>query len=67
MNNTAKVPIWEKYALTVEEAAAYFGVGTHKIRELSDPKDCTFVFWVGNKRMIKREAVEKYLSTAYSI
>ena len=68
MSSTSKVvPIWEKYALTVDEAAAYFGIGTNKIRELSDDQDCKFVFWVGNKRMIKREAFERFLSPTYSI
>ena len=62
-----KVPIWEKYALTVEEAAAYFGIGANKIRKLSDAKDCKFVFWVGSKRMIKRQAFEAYLSTIFSV
>ena len=47
------VPPWEKYALTVDEAAAYFGIGEKKIRELSRGPDCRFVLWVGNKRLIK--------------
>ncbi len=61
------VPPWEKYALTVDEAAAYFGIGEKKIRELSRGPDCRFVLWVGNKRLIKREQFEKYLSSAYSV
>ena len=61
------VPPWEKYALTVDEAAAYFGIGEKKIRELSRGSDCRFVLWVGNKRLIKREQFEKYLSSAYSV
>ena len=28
------VPIWEKYMLTVDEAAQYFGIGEKKIRML---------------------------------
>lgn len=31
----APVPIWQKYALTLEEAAEYFGIGISKLRELS--------------------------------
>ena len=29
-----EVPIWEKSNLTLEEAAAYSGIGTGKLREL---------------------------------
>ena len=38
-----EVPIWEKTNLTVEEAAAYSGIGRNKIRELSDDDRCPFV------------------------
>ena len=31
-----EVPIWEKSNLTIEEAAAYSGIGMNKLRELSD-------------------------------
>ena len=31
-----RVPIWERMNLTVEEAAAYTGIGTDKLRELSN-------------------------------
>ena len=33
-----QVPIWEKSNLTLEEAAAYSGIGINKLREMSDPK-----------------------------
>lgn len=62
-----EVPIWEKANLTLEEAAAYSGVGINRIRDISDEKNCPFVLWVGTKRLIKRKAFEKYLEQAYSI
>ena len=61
------VPIWEKSNLTVEEAAAYSGVGMNKIRELTDKKDCDFVLWIGSKRLIKRQKFDDYLKKQYSI
>ena len=61
------VPIWEKSNLTVEEAAAYSGVGVNKLRELSNKKDCEFVLWVGSKRLIKRQKLDDYLKKQYSI
>lgn len=38
-----EVPVWEKSNLTLEEAAAYSGIGIHKLREFSDKEDCEFV------------------------
>ncbi len=55
------VPIWEKCTLTIEEAAAYFGIGQNKLRELTDDPSCKFVLWVGTKRLIKRRMFEEYL------
>ena len=48
------VPIWEKSNLTLEEAAAYSGIGINKLREITNEDKCKFVLWVGNKRLIKR-------------
>lgn len=61
------VPVWEKANLSLEEAAAYFNIGINKIRELTNPDDCKFVLWVGNKRLIKRKQFEKYIDATYSI
>lgn len=61
------VPIWEKSNLTLEEAAAYSGIGINKLREISNEKNCSFVLFVGNKRLIKRRLLDKYLEQAYSI
>ena len=40
-----EVPIWEKSNLTLEEAAAYSGVGINKLRSLSDHERCQFVLF----------------------
>ena len=62
-----EVPIWEKENLTIEEAAAYFGIGMNKLRELTEDEQCKFVLFVGTKRLIKRRLFEQYLEQAYSI
>ena len=61
------VPIWEKANLTLEEAAAYYGIGINKLRALADTDHCPYVLWVGTKRLIKRKAFEKYLESLYSV
>lgn len=68
MGNIVKeVPIWEKSNLTVEEAAAYTGIGINKIREMSNGDNCPFVLWVGNKRLIKRRKFDEYVEKQFSI
>lgn len=62
-----EVPIWEKSNLTLEEAAAYTGIGISKLRQMSDREDCTFVLWVGTKRLIKRKKFDEYIDRAYSV
>lgn len=63
-----EVPIWEKLNITVEEAAAYSGIGIHKIRELTAEADCDFILKVGNKKcLIKRKRFEDYISSKSAI
>lgn len=61
------VPIWEKSNLTLEEAAAYSGIGINKLREITNDEHCKFVLWVGSKRLIKRKLLDQYLETCYSV
>ena len=56
-----EVPVWEKTNLTVEETAAYSGIGINRIKELSNEEDCPFVLWVGSKRLIKRKKFDDYI------
>ena len=62
-----EVPIWEKSNLTLEEAAMYSGIGINKLRKMTDREDCTFVLWIGTKRLIKRRKLDEYIEKAYSI
>ena len=62
-----QVPIWEKANLTLDEAAAYFNIGKHKLRQLTDTQDCPYVLFVGEKRLIKRQLFEKFLDGMYSV
>ena len=62
-----RVPLWEKSNLTLEEAAAYSGIGINKLRTLSDDENCPFVLWVGSKRLLKRKKLDEYLDDSYSI
>ena len=62
-----EVPIWEKSNLTLEEAAAYSGIGINKLRDITNGEHCKLVLWVGSKRLIKRKLLDKYLEEGYSL
>lgn len=62
-----EVPISEKACLTIDEASAYFNIGTSKLRELSRSDSCPFVLWVGRKCLIKRKTLEAYLEKQFSV
>jgi excisionase family DNA binding protein len=58
-----RVPIWHKYALTVEEAAVYFHIGEGKLRRLlRNNPHASFVLRNGSRTQIKRAALEEYLN-----
>ena len=63
-SKSRQVPIWEKSNLTLEEAAAYSGIGINKLRSLSD---YDHVLWVGSKRLIKRRKLDEYTEQMYSL
>lgn len=41
------IPIWCKANLSIEEAAAYSGIGMAKLYEMTESEDCPFVLWIG--------------------
>ena len=62
-----EVPIWEKSNLTLEEAAAYSGIGINKLRSISDSEKFQFVLWIGSKSFIKRKKLDVYTESMYSL
>lgn len=68
MENTYQIPVWKKYTLTVEEAAAYFRIGENKLRNLiNENKNANYLLWNGNRVQIKRELFEKFVDTLEAI
>ena len=56
MSEKYVVPIWEKYSLTVEEAAAYFRIGEQKLRQIADKNaNAPYLLWNGNRPQFKRK------------
>ncbi len=58
----SKVPVWEKYTLSIEEAAEYFRIGTDKLRKLAEEnKNAPWVLRNGNRVQIKRKIFEEVI------
>ena len=62
--NYPDVPIWEKYTLTIEEAAKYFRIGEKKLRKLAEENpDANWLIINGNRFQIKRRQFEKVIDS----
>lgn len=60
--NKIEIPFWEKYTLTVEEAAKYFRIGENKLRRLADDNNnAKFLLWNGTRAQFKRKLFEQYI------
>lgn len=61
-NTRNQIPLWERYTLSVEEAAIYFRVGQNKLRHvIQESPDADFIIWNGNRPQIKRIKFEQYI------
>lgn len=59
-----EIPVWEKYTLSIEEAAAYFRIGENKLRKIiSENQDADYILWNGNRPQIKRKNSRNLLMT----
>lgn len=62
--NYTDVPVWEKYTLTIEEAARYFRIGEKKLRKLAEEnQNANWLIMNGNRVQIKRKLFEKVIDT----
>ena len=63
-----KIPVSEKYTLTIPEACEYFNIGDKKIRKLIDEnKDADYIMTNGTKYLIKRKKFEEFIDQTSSI
>ncbi len=58
-----KIPIGEKYLLSVSEAAAYFNIGEKRIRRLAEDNLNRFSVMNGNRYLIIRKRFEEYIDS----
>lgn len=57
-----KVPIHQKVALTIREAAEYSNIGQNAIDRMLRTPCCPFVLYVGTKKLVKRKEFEQFIS-----
>ncbi|MEE3467205.1 MAG: excisionase [Eubacterium sp.] len=62
-----EIPIWEKAAMSIEEASAFSSIGIVKLRELTSDPRCPFVLHIGNKRIIKKKEFIEFISKEVEI
>lgn len=60
--NKPYVPIYEKVALTIEEAAEYSNIRQNRISNLLKEPRCSFVLYIGAKKLVKRKEFERFIS-----
>ena len=61
---TERIPFWEKYTLSIEEAAKYFRIGEAKLRRIvNEQPDADFILMNGDRVQIKRKLFEKYIDS----
>ena len=63
-----EIPYWEKYTLTIREAAEYFHIGEKRLRQIVEENPgADFMIMNGNRVMIKRKLFEKYIDEADAV
>lgn len=57
-----RIPLWEKYALTLKEAAQYYSIPETRLKSfmLANPTE-SFVLRAGSKLLVKRMQFDAYL------
>lgn len=58
----------EKKLLSIKEAAALFGIGQHRLREIvREDYDCRYHLMIGRIIRIKRQSFEKFIDEVEQI
>ena len=67
-NTKNSIAFYEKYLLTVDEAAVYFHIGHKKLRDLvKEYPGAKWILYNGARIMIKRAQFEKWLDSQSAI
>ena len=68
VNSVIEIPVWEKYTLSIEEAAVYFRIGENKLRRLiNENPNADYILWNGTRAQIKRKKFEEVIDELSAI
>lgn len=57
-----EIPFWNRYTMSLEEAAKYFRIGENKLREVvAQNPTADFILMNGNRVQIKRRLFEQFI------
>ena len=60
-----EIPFWNRYTLSLEEAAKYFRIGENKLREVvAQNPTANYILMNGNRVQIKRKLFEQFIDEA---
>ena len=62
-----EVPIWEKVNLTIKEVIGYSNIGINRLEAVLKKPNCSFVLYVGKKKLVKRREFEEFISSTVEI
>ena len=66
--NSSVVPIADKYSLSIQEAAEYYGIGKKRLRRIvAEHYNSPFILEIGSHQRIKRRLFEEFLDQATAI
>ena len=53
--------------MTIKEAAAYSNIGINRLEGMLKQPKCSFVLYVGNKKLVKRKEFEQYIAKSIAV
>lgn len=65
--NNVGIPLNLKLTMTVKEAAEYSNIGINRIDRMLRSPNCSFVLYVGTKKLVKRKEFEQFISNKLTI
>ena len=68
ISKSKSVSIADKYSLSIQEAAEYYGIGEKRLRSIvSEHYNEPFILEIGSHRRIKRRLFEEFLDQATAV
>ena len=68
MNTKNDCPIWQKYAVTIDEATVLYNIGEHTLRRIiAENPNAGWLLRIGNKTLIKRDKFSEELDKVNTI